>query len=225
MKRIGITQRVVYVERIKERRDVLDQRWYDFADALGVMLVPIPNNLKEPAWYIDELEIDGLIFSGGNNIGFQGKEIIEGKSIQEDDVANERDETEIDLIEWAVKDNKPIIGICRGMQVLNAYFGGSLSKVDTKQHVAQEHSLVFEGELQKYYSKEPIVNSYHNWGITRNGLAKDLAVFATHDKSEVEAFKHQDFQFIGIMWHPERYLECRNSDLSFFKKIFQIEQQ
>lgn len=224
MKRIGITQRVVYVERIKERRDVLDQRWYDFAHALGVMLIPIPNNLKKPSRYVEELEIDGLIFSGGNNIGFQGTEIFNEKSIEADDVAYERDKTEIDLIEWAEKDNKPIIGICRGMQVLNAYFGGSLSQVNTKQHVAKEHTLEFiEGEFKNHYLEELVVNSYHNWGILLDGLAKTLHPLATYGKSEVEAFKHRQFPFTGIMWHPERYSDFRNGDLLLFRKVFHID--
>lgn len=224
MKRIGITQRVVYVERIKERRDTLDQRWYNFANALGILLIPIPNNLKRPSQYVNELEIDGLIFSGGNNISFNGEEILEGKSIENDDVAYERDKTEIDLINWATKDKKPIIGVCRGMQVLNVYFGGRLSKVDSRQHVAKEHILEFdEGEFKASYLKESIVNSYHNWGIMLDGLAKHLHPFATYGKSEVEAFKHTKFPFTAIMWHPERYKELRNSDLYLFRKVFLIE--
>lgn len=224
MKRIGITQRVVYVEQISERRDVLDQRWYDFADALGVMLVPIPNNLKNTDKYVKELEIDGLVFSGGNNIGFLEKELIQGKSIQKDDVAYERDVTEMNLIDWAEKNDKPIIGVCRGMQVLNAYFGGRLSKVDPRQHVGKEHALDFKkGDFQMFYLNEYMVNSYHNWGIEVDGLAESLDPLATYGRLEVEAFQHQISSFVGIMWHPERYSTFNNSDLSLFRKVFQID--
>lgn len=226
MKRIGITQRVVYVERIKERRDVLDQRWYDFSDVLGIMFVPIPNNLKNVVKYVEELKIDGLVFSGGNNIGFLGKELTQGELIQRDDVAIERDVTEINLIDWAEKNEKSIIGICRGMQVLNVYYGGTLSKVDTKQHVAKDHSLELkEREFRTYYLAEPLVNSYHNWGIKFDGLAKPLKPLAMFEESEVEAFRHQNFPFFGIMWHPERYFKFRNSDLSLFRKVFHINQK
>lgn len=223
MKRIGITQRVVFVERIKERRDVLDQRWFDFAHVLGVILVPVPNNLKEPVRFVEELEIDGLIFSGGNNIGFEGREIIKGKSIEKDDVAYERDKTEIDLIEWATKYKKPIIGVCRGMQILNAYFGGSLSKVNLNQHVGKEHTLEFIDQgFKTLYMDEPIVNSYHKWGITQDELGKSLITLATHEEKEIEAFKHNEASFIGIMWHPERYAKFRKSDLSLFRKVYRI---
>ena len=223
MRRIGITQRVVYVDRIKERRDVLDQRWYGFADALGVLLIPIPNDSKECIRYVEELEINGLIFSGGNNIGLHGKELIQGKSLQKDDVAYERDKTEINLSEWATKNYQPIVGVCRGMQVLNAYYGGTLSKVDAKQHVATKHNIEFiDREFRNHYLEDPVVNSYHNWGITCDGLAKSLNPLAMYGESEVEAFKHHNFPFFGIMWHPERYSELRNSDLSLFRKVFYI---
>ncbi len=222
MKRIGITQRVVYHDRIKERRDVLDQRWHDFANALGVMLIPIPNNLKQPSSFADELNLEGLIFSGGNNISFLGREIIEGKSIQEDDVAYERDTTEIALIDWAIEKEKPIIGVCRGMQVLSAYFGGSQNKVDPEIHVAKEHVLNFEDdETISHYTNEKMVNSYHNWGILQEGLAKPLIALATYKKSEVEALRHPKYSFFGIMWHPERYLKFKESDLAFFKAVLQ----
>ncbi len=223
MKRVGITQRVIYAERIKERRDALDQRWQGFSAACGMMLVPIPNNLKSPSQYAEKMELDGLIFSGGNNLGFHEKGIIEGKSLPNDDVAYERDNTELSLIKWAIAKEKPIIGVCRGMQALNVYFGGRLNKVDAKKHVAKEHPLAFREELQNFYSEESVVNSYHNWGITHNGLAKVLAPLATSDRFEIEAFKHQNLPFIGIMWHPERYMECRNSDILFFRKVFYIE--
>ncbi len=223
MIRIGITQRVVYVDRVKERRDVLDQRWHGFADTLGVILIPIPNDSKQCVRYVEELEINGLIFSGGNNIGIHGKELIQGKSLQKDDVAYERDKTEMNLSEWAIKNCQPIIGVCRGMQVLNAYYGGTLSKVDAKRHVAKKHYLELkDGEFRTHYLEEPVVNSYHNWGITCDGLASPLNPLAMYGESEVEAFKHHLFPFFGIMWHPERYSEFRNSDLSFFRKVFNL---
>ncbi|MDZ7717076.1 MAG: hypothetical protein U5J95_12770 [Balneolaceae bacterium] len=62
MKRIGITQRVVYFEDIDERRDMLDQRWYDFAQKVGFRLLPIPNKLQDLTDYIEDLDVEGFIF-------------------------------------------------------------------------------------------------------------------------------------------------------------------
>lgn len=223
MNRIGITQRVVWDERISERRDVLDQRWYDFADQLGVMLIPIPNNLKKTAEYVDSLKLDGVIFSGGNNISIYGQTIVEGKSIVEDDVAYERDLTESRLIEWSLQKKKPIIGVCRGMQLINAYFKGEQVPVDPEIHVAKEHRLtVIDKKFQSVYGDKTIVNSYHRWGITLQMLAKDLVAGSLYKDEQVEAFYHKENLLYGIMWHPERTEPFSKCDIDFFKKIFKI---
>lgn len=216
MKRIGITQRVVYVERIKERRDVLDQRWYDFADALGVILIPIPNNLKNPAHYVENLNIDGLIFSGGNNIGINGRDLVKGKSIEKDDVAYERDKVELALLEWAISKEKPVVGVCRGLQFINVYFSGYLSKVDSNIHVAKYHMVRFK-EWIDIYSQKTQVNSYHNFGLTISDLSEELFATVIY-RDEVEGLSHKTFNIKAIMWHPERYKKIRSEDINFFKR-------
>ncbi len=216
MKRLGITQRVVFAERIKERRDVLDQRWYDFADALGAILIPIPNNLKDPARYVEELEIDGLIFSGGNNIGIKSQDLVKGKSIEEDDIAYERDKTELALLKWAISKEKPLVGVCRGLQFINVYFGGLLSKVDPDIHVAKTHAVKFK-EWVDIYSQNAQVNSYHNFGLTISDLAEDFSPTALY-LNEVEGLSHKTFNIKAIMWHPERYTKIRTEDINFFKR-------
>jgi len=221
--RIGITQRVVYVERIAERRDVLDQRWYNVAKLLGVLLIPIPNNLDSPTDYVTELDIQGLIFSGGNNIGTIGKKRIEGKTLVDDDVAYERDKTETELLSWASESKKPVVGICRGMQLINAYFWGGQKNVDASIHVASNHSVEFISELyQNIYGSKVQLNSYHRYGIIKANLAKELKADGVYNSNEVEAFSHEELPLYGIMWHPERYNEIRSEDLKLFSNIFSL---
>ena len=69
MKKIGITQRVVYDSFSKEVRDTIDHRWYDFGKNFNIKLFPIPNNLQSISEYLTTLNLDGFILSGGNNIG------------------------------------------------------------------------------------------------------------------------------------------------------------
>lgn len=220
MKRIGITQRVVYREDIEERRDVLDQRWYDFANELSVQLIPIPNNLSSPINYIEVLHIDGIILSGGNNIGIDGEKKLPDKTIQKDDVAYERDQTEMNLLKWAENKQKPIIGVCRGLQFINAFYGGSQTKVDPEKHVAKHHQVdVIEKEWQQIFGTSMDVNSYHNWGVLKRQLADKLNPTVTVG-NYVEGFRGLSNKLFGIMWHPERYNEFRNEDIELFKKIF-----
>ncbi len=219
MKRIGITQRVVYLEDIDERRDMLDQRWYDFAEEIGVRLIPIPNNLENVVSYIDELKLDGFIFSGGNNVGIFGDSLIEGKTIEDDDVAYERDKTEKTIIEWSVKKAKPIIGVCRGLQFINAYFSGVQDSVNPDIHVAKDHEILFRDEdWEKIYNQVSTVNSYHRYGINEDKLADELITTAIYNDRQIEAFKHYKFPLYGIMWHPERYDIFQKSDIEFFQQ-------
>ena len=219
-KRIGITQRVVYLADIDERRDVLDQRWYDFADAISVQLIPVPNNISSAAEYVASLKIGGIIFSGGNNIGISGGELLSDKTIRKDDVALERDQTEMHLLEWAINNQKPVVGVCRGFQFLNAFYGGSQSRVDPETHVATNHKVdIVEKEWETTLGTSKNVNSYHNWGVLNHELAGNLIPTAMCD-NYVEGYQHQTHSLFGIMWHHERYKEFRKQDINFFKQTF-----
>ncbi len=206
MKRLGITQRAVFLPDISERRDCLDQRWAKFAFAVGAVPIPLPNvdsdNIPD---LLNSLSLDGVILSGGNTLSS-----IEPNGI---DAAPERDKFEEVLIENAIRHNVPIIGVCRGMQMLNVYLGGELSPVQGQAGV--RHKLKVN---QEYVDLIPdFVNSYHNWGISSEHLAQDLQPIAWDENGFVEAFIHKSISIVGIMWHPERENEFENSDIQLFK--------
>ena len=128
---IGITQRVDKIESHNEYRDALDQRLINWIVSLGFIAVPIPNNLVDLTlstnlqsnidYWLNEVGIDGIILSGGNDIGkFEN-----------------RDLTEKNLLFWAEKYKKPVLGICRGMQMLGLYAGEELIEVDG--HINTRH--------------------------------------------------------------------------------------
>ena len=77
---------------------------------------------------------------------------------------------EINLIKFAIKKNIPLLGVCRGMQIINIFFKGQISPV--KNHVAKNHRIYYEKKYSKYFSE--YVNSYHNWGIKKNELSDEL---------------------------------------------------
>ena len=221
MIRIGITQRVVFIERIQERRDMLDQRWQNVAKILSFELIPIPNTLDSPENFADSLNLDGIIFSGGNNVGIKGEQLIEGKNIVDNDVAYERDNTEKALLKWCINREKPLLGVCRGMQFINVYLGGDLASVSKEVHVAKEHTIrLTKAAWQKYYETETTVNSYHNWGLTLDSMAQSLKAVALYNENEVEAFEHLNQKIYGIMWHPERYNQIQKGDVQLLRKIF-----
>ena len=208
MKRIGLTQRVDEIADYMERRDCLDQRWSELLIGLGWLPVILPN-LKGliPDDVFDRFGLDGIIFTGGNSL-----QVVEPKHRS---VAPERDMFERLLIAWAVERGKPILGVCRGMQIINSYFGGDLKRVTN--HVAVEHELRV---ATKEYDLPGTVNSFHDWGIPPQGLAKPLNALAYYKEGNVEAFQHKSEKVLGIMWHPERDLPMSCSEIKFFRRVF-----
>ena len=207
MKRLGITQRVENVQSHDERRDCLDQRWAEFAMQLGYLIVPLPNI---PASHVlallNNLQLDAILLSGGNSISVLNPAA--------EDAAPERDAFEVALLQEAMARDIPIVGICRGMQLINAELGGRLSWI--KNHVAVRHQIKSVGESQ--FPEQ--VNSYHAWSISATGLAAELTPLALDQEGNIEAFVCIKRRLLGIMWHPEREAPFNRLDIKLIKKHF-----
>ena len=112
-----------------------------------------------------------------------------------------RDNTEKEIISYSIKKNLPIIGICRGMQVLNLNFNGKIRFNEAINHSGIKHEIQFKEKQKKL-----LINSYHNNLIkNKDDLGDNLKSIAisSNDKS-IEGFKHNESPIFGIMWHPER---------------------
>lgn len=190
MKRIGITQRVEVFSDYDERRDSLDESWTSLFEMSGLDLIPIPNTHQDVSSWIMRQNLDGLLLSGGNDLAH----LPEAQN-----VAPERDNCEWELLHWANKTSIPVLGVCRGMQIMNCYLGGQLSSLTG--HVASNHQVLKRDE-DKLFSNFTNVNSYHNWGINLNGLGTDLLATLIAPDATVEAFKHTIKPWYGVMWHP-----------------------
>lgn len=199
MKRIGLTQRVEVIANYQERRDCLDQNWVHILLQLGYVPIPLPNvqeqnNIKP---YVNALSLDGVILTGGNDLSWTGSSRA----------AIERDQFEATLIDYCMDKKISILGVCRGMQMLNVHLGGTL--VQVKQHVTASHKVTFlDGSVAD-------VNSYHDWGITDDILSNELIALGHSDDGLVEYCKHKSLPITAMMWHPER----TNSDSATGKNI------
>jgi putative glutamine amidotransferase len=153
------------------------------------------------------------------------------------DAFAERDFAEKELISYAIKNEIPIFGVCRGMQMLNVYFGGKLERNLTtvcqrpKAHVCDRHQIwiTCEGVKRALKIDSAHTNSYHDQGILVNGLGKGLKHFAVAGREIVEGFYHSSHHIIGVQWHPERrYSEGMIdrlvvkawADLSHYRAVF-----
>jgi putative glutamine amidotransferase len=206
MKRIGITQRVECVQSYSERRDCLDQRWSAFVSELGYIPLPLPNILpNQISELLDALNLDALLFSGGNSIARLDPSAS--------DAAPERDAFESALLGEAFERNIPVIGVCRGMQMINLSMGGKLTPISG--HVAVRHSVT---SMAAHDPLPGAVNSYHNWSISPEGLADKLKPLAVDCDGNIEAFKHTEKPLLGIMWHPEREEPFNPLDVELMKR-------
>lgn len=192
MKKLGITQRVEVHEAYDERRDCLDQRWSGFALSLGALPLPLPNTSAHKAKiFVEIMGLDAIFLSGGNSLAAFEKD--------SNHIATERDEFEFALIHAARENDIPIIGFCRGMQILNVFFGGKINEVEG--HVGSQHHIHPVNSTEIFPKR---VNSFHTWGISQNNLSPELEPLALDDCGNIEAFQSKKMKILGLMWHPER---------------------
>ncbi len=216
---LGVTQRVDINKTYGERRDALDQAWTRFLHAAGYGIVPLPNGHPDIAELSSGLNLDGLVLTGGNNITlFTGKGLYENEN---PGTAPERDKTEIELLRLSLARNWPVLGFCRGMQMINLFHGGHLSLVNS--HVSDDHALLREDgddhtQLRSLLPES--CNSYHDYGVAQADLSDQLSVLARAEDKTIEALAHQKKCHFGVMWHPERYHEPREADLALMRYIF-----
>jgi putative glutamine amidotransferase len=183
--------------------DSLEAAYSEYFEKFGIKLLPIPNGTKNTEQYFEKLPVEAIILSGGNDISpelYGSDDMPAGSSM-------ERDKTEKILLEAAIKRKLPVLGICRGMQFINVFFGGKLIniiKTTGSEHVRINHTLKISGDMEKILGKTINVNSYHNFGITEKELSKELNPFAISHDGVIEGVLHRNLPIIGIQWHPER---------------------
>lgn len=200
MKRIGITQRVEVLDDRGERRDALDQRWSHLLEGLGVVAVPLPNRESLAERYLLDMGLDGVIFSGGSD------PIAPSACLSP---ASDRDAFERRLLGLCLNRGVPILGVCRGAQFLNLYFGGSIGPVSN--HVRVRHHLKVEANTLGL-SGVLDVNSFHESGISQEELSEEFRSLAVCEDGTVEAFYHPSQKVTAILWHPERELTIAHWD-------------
>ncbi|MBE6035703.1 MAG: hypothetical protein E7222_13550 [Clostridiales bacterium] len=185
--------------------DIMESAYIRFFSDLGFLTIPISNysnNIKE---LMDLSEVQLLVLTGGGSLS--------DKFYNEDYKYPEqarREQIERELLERAFKKEISVLAICRGMQYINGYFGGRISRLNhlkIKRINGEEHLVknIKSGEIFG-------VNNYHNDGIYLEDLAQ-LAepLCIDEDNNVVEAFNILDRKILAIQWHPERHFETEES--------------
>ena len=167
--------------------------------------------------------IDKLILTGGQNVHpqFYG----EKKTIESDDYNLVRDEFELALLREALHQNKPILAICRGVQLVNVAFGGTLHQ-EIEGHwqglpfgTSHSSETVEVSVVAKLFGKESQVNSVHRQSI--KDLAPNFRVTAIDPRDQtIEAIESIDeHRIIGLQWHPEFLVNEEDGNLELFEYL------
>ena len=220
--RIGLSTRIFSSDTYVEHRDGLAQDWAGFLEKLGYVPIFIPNTLLKIDEFLSDLSLDMIILTGGGSCPAQ-------LTIETHDLQNKRNLMERALLEYSVANNTPLLGVCRGFQFINTYFGGAITRSlkDLEKisgnHIATEHKVFFvERDWANLNGTSQMqVNSFHDDGILVGQLASCLDITAVSDEERflVEGFRHKSLPISGIQWHPERSDTSLEFDSVLIKKM------
>lgn len=169
-----------------------------------------PMRLIAPIHHLDFSRFDGLVIGGGDDIG---AEIYDGEPTLDIRIDPDRDAMEVSLLEHVAAYDVPVLGVCRGAQMLNVFHGGSLHS-DMRaayRHVPRmwtplprKHVHFVSGtKVSALLGVERLtVNSLHRQAIDRVG--EGLQVSGLDEFGVIQAIEYPQAEFrIGVQWHPE----------------------
>ena len=155
-----------------------------------------------------DTQYDGLILCGGSDVDPKYyNETINGSV----NIDNERDKNEFALLKAYIDAGKPVFGICRGFQLINIYFGGTLyqdiKEADLHKRINEKdsvHSITADEDsiVGKLYGKNVSTNSAHHQAL--KDLGKGLKATAYWQDKYIEAIEHTELPIFAVQWHPER---------------------
>lgn len=192
------------------------------------IIIPVNTNKENIRRQIEA--VDGVIISGGSDVNPTLYNEEPAKELGF--IHPEIDEFDIEAIKVALELKKPILGICRGLQVLNVALGGNLYQdlsyrdcsfikhvQDTKPYLGTHYIEIKEGSiLSDVLGRKILVNTYHHQSIKE--LGEGLEIIAYSNDGIAEAIQKSGDTFVlGVQWHPEMMFEKDEKMLNLFKKF------
>jgi putative glutamine amidotransferase len=190
-------------------------------ESLGMLPVMIPYHTLHMEYFIQEC--DGFIIPWGRDVSPECySESLNGAkscSVEHDLIA-------LDFIKQVQKSKKTLFGICRGMQLLNVYFWGTLiqhlesseihNQLSSPQKLIHKVDITSQSFLSQVFWKDSIpVNSIHHQAVKSLGFWLKAVAFDEKDRI-IEAIEHQELPFFWVQWHPEKLTQHQ----ILFKHIF-----
>ena len=178
---------------------------------------------------------DAVILTGGHDVN----PLVYGEELQKgiQGISNERDAFDLKLIEETIKANKPMLGICRGMQLINAYLGGTLYQDIYKANVAKLEHVSFDTlsvgahhitiREQSFLHratglKKMLVNTEHHQAV--KDIAEGFKVTAKSSDGIVEAMEDVHRKIYLVQFHPEAMAVNNNGEaINIFKEFIKLQ--
>ena len=188
-----------------EARDALAHGWAELlARALpDAAWVPLPNVGAEIARVATALALDAVILTGGNDVGSCPR----------------RDHSERQLLQLCLTAAVPVLGVCRGLQMVQTFFGGAVAAAGERHHAGRAHAIeVVDGRGRDLLGCARLVApSYHRFGVAADALAPGLEAWALSADGLVEVLAHRSARIVAVQWHPERPLPERDVALRLLR--------
>jgi putative glutamine amidotransferase len=194
--KVALTMRRSDARGYAEERDAIAHDWIAFLHTHRLLPILIPSAHPDPVALFEAAGAAALVLTGGEDVG-AGARAPENP---------QRDALERRLLDYTASRRRPVIGVCRGLQLINVHFGGTLQEEQTADaHVNRTHPVLLEGLLAAAVGRSQIeVNSFHRWDVLQSGLGRDLQPLARAADGVIEALQHAQLPMLAVQWHPER---------------------
>ena len=195
----AVSTRITEELKYHEIRDSISHDLINNLESNGFLPVLIPNSEIRPEQYYKKIKFNLFILSGGDNLIFENKITSINKEKQKRDIVEKK------FLKFCISKNIPVIGICRGMQLINVYFDGSLTLLNNKTHNNGLHNIKIERFAKTIFPNSFLfVNSFHNNVVLENDISNQLIPFMYAEDDSIEALVHKKYPILGVMFHPER---------------------
>lgn len=173
---------------------------------------------------------DGLLLPGGSDID---PSLFHQKNTHSRIIDKELDYIQLSILDMFVKAHRPVLGICKGMQIINVYFKGDIIQhIPTASiHEYENGDKIHNSNISKasflysIYGDKAYINSAHHQAVGKTGIG--LNIIQNSDDGVIEGLSHTSLPIIGLQWHPERmcFLNSRSDTadgryiFKYFKKL------
>ena len=175
--------------------------------------------------------VDGIVLAGGQDVS---PELYgEDRSPLLGRTSMLRDKFEMEVLRIAIEKRKPVLAICRGAQLVNVYFNGTLyqdeseiadsnlehnqNKLKINQSLGSHYVTISDKKWANILGKRLFVNSFHHQAIKK--LGDNLKIIAKADDGVIEGFESTDYPITAFQWHPEMQQRGDKNMLKIFQDL------